>query len=337
MRRKECRNANIVAHLFDPGHRIGRMPDTIVIGKKNNFGLTKDSELLVRALLAEGLCGTIRMASPRSRSLLDRFLRRRCADTAIHIERAFPAWFSAARRHILIPNQERFPHRHLGRLNRVDRVLCKSRCAAEIFGQYGAETEYLGFTSEDRADPSVEKDWNGFFHLAGGSTLKGTEDVLALWRRHPEWPVLHCIQKRELAPETAPPNVDLITRYVSEGELRTMQNRYGIHLCPSRGEGWGHHIVEGMSTGALILSVDAPPMNEHLDASTGLLVPYVRTEPRHLGHCYFADLRALESQIARAIEMPAEEKARFGHAARLAYERIDRAFRVRLRQILGSP
>jgi hypothetical protein len=312
------------------------MLDTIVIGKRNNFGLTKDSDLLVRALQAESLGGRIRNVGPRDRGLVNRLLRRSWADTAIHIERAFPAWFSAANHHILIPNQERFPQRHLGRLRKIDRVLCKSRCATAIFQQYGVATEYLGFTSEDRLDPSVEKDWSGIFHLAGGSTLKGTEDILALWNRHPEWPVLHLIQKQALAPKAVPPNVDLITRYIPDGALRTLQNKYGIHLCPSRGEGWGHHIVEGMSTGALILSVDAPPMNEHLDAQTGLLVPYVRTEPRHLGTCYFADLSALEAQIAHALAMPVEEKARRGGAARLAFERIDREFRERLKRIVGS-
>jgi hypothetical protein len=312
------------------------MLDTIVIGKKNNFGLTKDSDLLVRAMQAENLCGNIRMVSPRDRSLVDRLLRRRWAGTAVHIERAFPAWFSAARRHILIPNQERFPARHIGRLKNIDQVLCKSKCAAGIFQQYGVTTEYLGFTSEDRFDSAVEKDWNGIFHLAGGSTLKGTEDILTLWSRHSEWPVLHLVQKEALAPKAIPSNVELTTRYIPDRELRTMQNRFAIHLCPSRGEGWGHHIVEGMSTGALILSVDAPPMNEHLDASTGLLVPYVRTEPRHLGACYFADLAALEAGIVRAITMPIEDKARFGRAARLAFERIDREFRAHLKQIFGS-
>jgi hypothetical protein len=312
------------------------MLDTIVIGKKNNFGLTKDSDLLVRAMQAEGFGANIGKVHPRDRNLVDRLLGRRLADTAIHIERAFPAWFSAAGRQILIPNQERFPHRHLGRLEKIDQVLCKSRCATEIFRQYGVETEYLGFTSEDRLDSSIEKDWVGIFHLAGGSTLKGTEDILMLWNRHPEWPVLHLIQKEALAPKTIPLNVDLITRYVPDGELRKLQNKYGIHLCPSRGEGWGHNIVEGMSTGALILSVDAPPMNEHLDVSKGLLVPYVRTEPRHLGTCYYANLSVLEAQITRAIAMSAEEKARFGRAARLAFERIDREFRERLKRIFGS-
>jgi glycosyltransferase involved in cell wall biosynthesis len=312
------------------------MLDTIVIGKSNNFGLTRDSDLLLKALREEGLCGKVSSVRPRDRGLVDRLLKRRRADTAIHIERVFPRWYSAARRHILIPNQERFPHRHLGRLNKIDLVLAKSRYAAGIFQRCGASTEYLGFTSEDRRDPAVEKDWNGIFHLAGGSTLKGTEGILELWNRHPEWPVLHLVQKKSLAPKIVSSNVDLVAEYVGDRELRAMQNRFGIHLCPSLGEGWGHNILEGMSTGALIIGTDAPPMNEHLDASCALLVPFARTEPRHLGTSYFVDPKAFETLILRAIAMPVEEKARLGRAARLTFESIDRGFRERLRRFFSQ-
>jgi hypothetical protein len=305
--------------------------DILIIARKNNFGLSKDSRLLAEAVRREGFRGTVREVRPRDRGLLDRLLKRRCADIAVHIERFFPAWHSAAHRHILIPNQERFPRRHLGRLRNVDLVLAKSRHAADLFRQQGATADYLGFTSEDRLFSSCEKNWMGVLHLAGGSSLKGTEDILALWRRHPEWPVLHLVQKASMAPKAVPGNVNLITEYVPDGELRKLQNQSGIHLCPSRSEGWGHHIVEGMSTGSLILTIDAPPMNEHLDSSTGLLVPHIRSEPRHLGECCFPDPEELEARIDAALAMPVSDKVRFGNAARLAFERIDREFHQRVR------
>ncbi|HSW37924.1 MAG TPA: glycosyltransferase [Acidobacteriota bacterium] len=306
--------------------------DIIIIGRKNNFGLSKDSELLAGAIRREGFAGNIREASPRDRGVPDRLMRRRCADIAIHLERFFPAWRSAALKHILVPNQERFPRRHLGRLKKVDLVLAKSNCAAGLFRQHGVATEYLGFTSDDRFNPSCDKNWMEVLHLAGANTLKGTEDLLTLWRRHPEWPRLNIVQKKSLASKSAPSNVNMITEFVPDAGLRKLQNQSGIHLCPSRSEGWGHHIVEGMSTGALIVTVDAPPMNEHLDASTGLLVPYARSEPRHLGRCYFADLKKLESMIESALAMPVADKVRYGRAARRAYEQIDREFRRRIRR-----
>ena len=45
----------------------------------------------------------------------------------------------------------------------------------------------------------------------------------------------------------------LITDYIDDAELRTLQNRHLFHLCPSETEGFGHHLVEGMSCGAITL------------------------------------------------------------------------------------
>lgn len=312
------------------------MLDTLIIGKDSKFGLTKDIEILTAALRRNNLGGRLATVGIRQRPFWDWLLRRRLAETAIHIERIFPRWYSAARRHILIPNQERFPRRHLGRLKRVDLVLAKSHHAVEIFKAQGVATQYLGFTSQDRHDPTVERAWDRFFHLAGGSTLKGTEELLALWEKHPEWPQLTLIQKQHLAPKTVPANVTLISRFVDDAELRRIQNEHGIHLCPSRAEGWGHHMVEGMSVGALVIATDAPPMNEHVGPDSAILVDCTRSEPRHIGTSYFVAIEALEAAIERAIAMPAPEKAEFGTAARLAFEKIDRDFSSRLAALLGK-
>ncbi|MGV8939476.1 MAG: glycosyltransferase family 1 protein [Allorhizobium sp.] len=312
------------------------MLDTLIIGKDSKFGLTKDIEILAAALRRNNLGGRLAIVGIRQRSLWDWLQGRRLAETAIHIERIFPRWYSAARRHILIPNQERFPRRHLGRLKHVDLVLAKTHHAAEIFRANGIAAEYLGFTSQDRRDLSVERNWNRFVHLAGGSTLKGTEDILALWHKHPEWPQLTLVQKQHLAPRTVPANVTLISEFLGDGALRQIQNEHGIHLCPSRAEGWGHHLVEGMSVGALVIATNAAPMNEHVGPDSAILVECARSEPRHIGTSYFVAIDALEAAIERAIAMTEAEKARYGQAARLAFEQIDLAFASRLAALLGK-
>ena len=311
------------------------MIDTLIIGKDSKFGLTKDFLLLRDALQASGVGGEIKVRGIRDRPLWKRLIGAKEAKQAVHIERAFPRWFSAAERHFLIPNQERFPHRHLPRLRRIDTVLAKSHHAAEIFRSHGAHVEYLGFTSEDQRDPSVTRDWKAILHLAGGSTLKGTEDILTLWSRHPEWPRLTLVQREYLGPLPVPPNVTLISGYVTDEEVRRIQNAHGIHLCPSRAEGWGHHLVESMSTAALVITTDAPPMNEHLSADSAIMVPYARTEPRRIGMCFFVDLPAFENAIATAISMPESEKMALGQKARVRFEEIDRGFHERLSAIFG--
>lgn len=306
------------------------MIDILLVARDNNYGLTRDAALLAEALpgLATELVGA------RQRGLLDWILRRKRGRVAIHLERAHKAWFSAAGENWLMPNQERFPKRQLGRLKRIDRVLAKTRHAETIFAGLGVPTAYVGFTSEDRLDPAVETNWQSFFHLAGGSTLKGTEDVLALWAAHPDWPELVLVQKAENAPKTVPANVRLFSGYLDDAELKRLQNQCGIHLCPSRSEGWGHHIVEGLSVGAVVVTTAAPPMDEHVDAGCGVLVAVGRSEPRHLGTNFHVDLLALEEVVERVIAMTDSEKAALSKAARGRYEQIDKGFHERMAALL---
>jgi glycosyltransferase involved in cell wall biosynthesis len=144
------------------------------------------------------------------------------------------------------------------------------------------------------------------------------------------------VQKLQNAPSKVPANVRLITGYAGDEHLRRLQNECGIHLCPSRSEGWGHNLVEGMSCGALVITTDAPPMNEYVRADYGLLVTAPRTERRHMGTCHFVDLAALEVAVTTAIDMPATRKSEMGDLARSHFLEIDRAFRERVGSLLAG-
>lgn len=310
------------------------LPATLILGKSNSYGLTRDAEILQDAISQAG--GRADYATIKQRHWWQKLLRIKRADRILHLERAFPGWFGAATKEtLLVPNQERFPRRHIARLRHVDRVLAKTRHGETVFAALGVPTTYLGFSSPDRFLPGLTKDFGRFFHLAGGSTLKGTEDVLDLWRRHPEWPELVLVQKADNAPGGVPANVRLLSGYLDDDALKQLQNECGVHLCPSRSEGWGHHILEGLSVGALVVTTDAPPMNEHVDASCGVLVPFKRSEPRHLGTNFYVDPAALEAAVERIITMDEAAKRALGQAARLRYEAIDAGFRQRVKEMLA--
>src|SRR5690606_13134994 len=107
------------------------MIDTLIVAKNNRYGLTRDAELLAAALAEAGIMAEV--AGISDRSLLDRLRGRRQARRIIHLERVFPQWIGAAEINMLVPNQERFPRRQLGRLRKIDMILAKTQEACRAF------------------------------------------------------------------------------------------------------------------------------------------------------------------------------------------------------------
>jgi hypothetical protein len=308
------------------------MRTALILGRSNGVGLDRDASLLAAALAEAG----VSVKCPKIKSLRALFSKEFRADVAFHLERVMPLWKRKAGTHILIPNQERFPRRLLGRLGMIDHILCKSRHAVESFSEHHPSVHFIGFTSEDRRDVNVAMDYGRFFHLAGRSTLKNTGLLLDLWKKHPEWPRLTLVQHPDNAPSSVPGNVELVSRYLPDEELRKLQNACGIHLCPSLSEGWGHYIVEAMSCRAVTVVTDAPPMNELVDSSRGIMVPFRSSEPRHLGQYFHVDPTRLEEVITSLISESAENKQRLGKAARSWFEKNQSEFTMRVAGILSD-
>lgn len=308
-----------------------------LIARTNGVGLDSDTHLLKRALVAMGHKVTV--SHSRGRNFLqkctDLLFDRHDYDVNIFLERVFPNWLNSAPINFLIPNQERYPKRHLKRLEKIDQVLCKSRHAEEIFSAY-CSASFLGFTSKDLHLNDEIPDYQRFFHLAGRSTLKGTETLLEVWEKHPEWPTLTLVQHAQNAPKSVPNNVHLISDYLAYDDLIKLVNKSGIHLCPSRSEGWGHYIVEALSCGALVLTTDAPPMNEIITKKHGKLVPFTYEEPRHLGTNFFIDPQQLESSIQHIINMSLAEKKELGRAARAWFLNNNQQFKQRLAKVFDK-
>ena len=300
------------------------MKTALLIGRKNGAGLDQDAALVSGVLCAQGW--HVRHCGPREWFGL--FGKR--VDVVIHLERVFPWWRLAGRRHVLIPNQERFPHRHIKRLQKIDHVLCKTAHATAVFSKLHPSVRRIGFTSPDRLLPLVKPDYSRFFHLAGRSTVKGTDAVIEAWRRHPEWPELVLVQHPDNSPAVVPPNVRLISRVVGDQELRSLQALCGVHVCPSLSEGWGHYIVEGMSCRAVVVTTDAPPMNELVTADRGKLVPYENSSPRHLGSDFHVTAEGLAQTVTALLALPAGAKEELGNRARGWFEDNDRVFRATL-------
>jgi hypothetical protein len=64
-------------------------------------------------------------------------------------------------------------------------------------------------------------------------------------------------------------NIKLITEFLPEKNLEKLMNTFGIHLCMSATEGFGHYINEARSAKAVVVYTNAEPMNEFFDKTTG--------------------------------------------------------------------
>lgn len=314
-----------------------------IIGKPKS-GLAVDARVLARALAAGGFLPRIRAA--RSRRLQSLWARRLPillgklfpawrADANIFLESIYPKWLPAARHNILIPNQEWCRPKTVALLDKMDLVLCKTQHAMDIFAGLGCNTAYIGFTSLDRYRPGIRKNYRNFLHVAGSSLQKGTLTLAALWSAHPEWPQLHIVTRRPqpLAGFANRANIRIL-EFLPEADLITLQNRCGVHLCPSEAEGYGHYIAEALSCGAVVLTTDAPPMNELVTPQRGMLIAYASTRNQHLGTNFYVDTHTLETAIERLLGMNEAELEALGTAARAWFEAEDAAFTQRIAQAL---
>ncbi|TWI05948.1 glycosyl transferase family 1 [Luteimonas cucumeris] len=326
------------------------MPVLNLIAWDNGVGLSRDLRLLATALEKAGYDvrlspvgrGKLRKWSRPLRMHL-RLTRERLMggrehypyDANIMLEHIRTEDIPFARRNFFVPNPEWCLWSDVSLLPRVDAVLTKTRHAETMFSEHGHRVAHVGFTSEDRYDPSVARD-RCFFHLAGRSQNKGTQRLLELWRKHPEWPRLTVVQNPREAKliEPAVANIDHRVDYIDDAELRRLQNAHWFHLCPSETEGFGHYLVEAMSVAAVAITTDAAPMNELVQANRGVLVDYASTGIQHLATTYFFDESVLEARVEQLLALSDDELKQIGRAARDWFLANDRGFSRRLRDAL---
>lgn len=311
------------------------------ISRDNGAGLSRDLKLIAAALASEqadvevvGFGATKAFNWWREAGLW----ARRCVggrmDTQIFAERIYPRCLPLGRRNLLVPNPEWFLAKWLPHLRDFDLVLCKTRHAERIFRELGCRTQYIGFTCEDRYDPTVARQ-EAFFHLAGRSTAKGTKVLMETWRQHPQWPLLTVVQsRRDLQPGPAAANIDHRIGYMDDRDLRQLQNAHRFHICPSEAEGFGHYLAEAMSVGAVVITTDGEPMNELVTAERGILIRPVHVGRKELSKRYVVDSRGIEAAVQRTLELSADDCERIGLAARKFHRHNEHAFYMRLAAVV---
>ena len=315
--------------IFVPDHSRGLATDAAVIAE----ALGKDRVSIVRVpYAAYGAPATANAASvpfaPTSRC-------------AVFIERVFEHPLLAAYgRLALLPNPEWLTEGDARRAQGlITEVWHKTKFSAARLAAILPDKahHHLGFTSPAGLAPVSNHE--RLAHFGGKSRTRHTQDLIDLWLADPCLPLLTLqAYGRDLSVPRwiACQNLDLFMGHLAEKDYREAFSAHGIHLCTSQVEGFGHYINEARAIGALIVTLDGPPMNELVDANCGILIPTRRTAPHHHGLCFLADRAAIGEAVAIALSMPLAQRRAHGLRARERFAREHEAFAQRLRTLAGA-
>ena len=292
------------------------MTFNIITNIVKGLGLQRDAELLKTLLESAGhiveLTG-INLAAPW---LIDNIHPDTFHDVNIFIE-VICQPIPPARENWFIPNSEWYLPEYDSGLNRMDRVLCKTKDGLNIWSsRVGAKVSYIGFEATDFFRPEIAKE-KKFFHLLGNSTSKNTAAILDAWRDHriqyPLFVVGHGLETQHLRRVT--PNVTYCDR-VSDEVLAGVFNACQFHIMPSQYEGYGQALHEGIGCGAVILTTDAAPMNEATGIDRRFLILVIRTERWRLAKRNFVGGAGIADAVHRAAAMTPAQIAECGRLAR---------------------
>lgn len=297
------------------------MASVNVICVDNGVGLSKDLRIILGLLNKAGY-DTHHLGDPNSSAAT---YQGRKFDLNIHVEIVASRHYRQARTNVIIPNQEWYMWPNAYRRFRY--AFCKSHHAVDIFSKLNFNTIYTSFTSVDRSlDVPYSDKEKEFLHLAGKSRFKNTLPILRAWNEHPSWPVLHLYNAFEdLSHLVEGDNIDYYYGYVPSQQFKQLQNKYAYFILPSASEGFGHLLWEQLSTSSILITTNAPPMNEMM--SDFFLVDYYTKDPHHQGHLHRVSEEAVAEAVNNLLYTSEEELERLSLLARKTYEKNDTFFR----------
>jgi hypothetical protein len=302
---------------------VGRRRLTVnLVSRDNGVGLSVDMGLLEDMLRPAG--HDVLRVDWRSPGM-------RRADVAIFLELWNPRLARYARKTVGVFNLEWLQAGWARDLPRIHQLWAKSAEAHAAYQRLRLHTSTLtGFLSRDLHDPDVPRTLS-CLHLRGHSDFKNTQAVVDAWRLDPTLPPLTIISS---VPLEVPHYVRVLGR-LDDAELRRELNTATIHVCPSRAEGWGHYITEALSTGALVITTDASPMNEHVRPEWGLLVPPSTIGQRGMVNAYEVSAPVIAQTVRQAAALPATQREEMSVRARAHFQARNDHFRAAALDLLA--
>ncbi len=283
----------------------------IISNLTNGVGLERDYQALKPELERRGhtVMGVQFNAKP---------FRIEPADVNIFDEVVNPEAFSAAPQQWVMPHPEWWFagwEKHW-----FDKVLAKTHDCERIFRtKVGDRCQYLGWAARDLYQPSVARE-RRFLHVCGKSQMKNTEAVIQGCR-------LAGVKLTVIGEHAG------ARKRVSEQELAVAMNSHFCQVMPSEYEGYGHVLHEALSTGQIIITTDAPPMNE---ISPAVLVPCVRAVPHHAATLFKVSAAGVERAVRQVLEMSQDQIDAMREQSLRTYEKEVIDWHKALDQLVGS-
>ena len=243
----------------------------IISNINNQIGLQREYELLKIYLIGLGhIVAGYQYDDPIQTETVEKY------DLAIFLEVVPRNMLGFSDRRWIFPNPEWTTPQILEHIDRsFEKILTKTKEGQRIFEElFPGRTHYTGFLCRDQYDPKVPR-CPYVLHLAGNSTIRGTDAVLDAWRWKKNGERLDYglivigtakfpHEPGEFTEKRGEWDFERVTfqERVTEEQLRFYQNTAMIHLLPSGTEGFGYALHEAMSVGAQIVTLGAPPMTE---------------------------------------------------------------------------
>jgi hypothetical protein len=319
-----------LADIFVPNHSSGLINDANVLKAAIGSEIT-------RVIVYPFRASTASLAD--NNSLLE-FKPK--SKVAIFIERLFEHQeLRNYSRRVLIPNMEWLNDRDsIAAKNLVTDFWHKSKFGLAVLREIYPDKQhfYTGFTSPELKSTGLNYD--SFAHFAGKSKTRHTQDILDIWLTNTVLPPL-TLQAYGLGISLpvwfrVTENLSVYLGPLAQQEYEREFTRHGVHICTSQMEGFGHYINEARSIGALVLALDAPPMNELIDSESGVLVPVIKREQHLRGFRYFASPDAIKQRILSIVEMVPHQRATLGENARKRFEKEAELFNKTVRSIIDG-
>lgn len=308
-----------------------------IITYNNGYGLTQDLNLLV-FYLKKHFRTDVEVYAVN-------FFDYKCnyADLNIFLETVSLTLMKYAPINILVPNQEWYYRTWVPYIHMFDKILVKSNYAENIFKELvGKSNENkivnIGWLSNDRNNPDTEKDFTKCVHICGKSTHKQTQLIVDSWDADfPEITILYSPKDVKIVPKEQT-NIKYVTERLSDKDLNVLMNESGIHICCSEAEGFGHYIQEAKSCRSVVITLDAPPMNNFITSDIGFLVDYRQKKQLKdvLGSKYIMDCNDFKKTMRTIIKQSKDDYKvlrRMGERSRESYLKTCNVFKEKMPEI----